>query len=177
VKQAECRRARTGLAADFDGVVFGAAIIGAEDVQPTGLCGGHRQAGRNDRRQRRKPGQIGAIGLRQHGQRVFGGQGRAVGDADHQHGRQQLRRFCQRKRGALQIGRAIAVAGQRAFHGHIQIVSRIGNGDKPAQISLVRHRQAGNIAVIGAGFQGFGTAGGEHQFGIAKRAKGGKAAV
>ena len=162
-------------AADFDGVMLGAAIIGAEDVQTSGFGCSHRQAGRDHRGEGGKAVKVGAIGIGEQRQVVAGGQRQPVGNCNQQHCGQQLRGFRQGNRGAVQRGRAIAQRHQRAFHRHVQIVGWVSHRAQPAQIGLVGHAQAGEVVVIGNSLQRLGAAGGQRQFGGAFGAQGGKA--
>ena len=80
--------------------------------------------------------------------------------------------FGEEKGGAVQVGGAVAQAGQRALHRVAQIIRRVGQRPQPEGIAVVRHHDAHQIAVIGAGFQRLGPAGGEGQNWLAKSAQG-----
>jgi hypothetical protein len=68
-------------------------------------------------------GQIGG----DRGEAVVQREGRGIVQRRHQRGGQKLCRFHQPHGGAVQVGRSVAKAGERAFHGRPQIVIGIGD--------------------------------------------------
>ncbi len=166
MKQAECSRDKHRLAAvgtaDLDGVMLLAAIFGAEDMDAARLAGLHRQAGGDDGVERRGAEQFGlGFGEGDQRQAFGGGEGQAVFHRQHDGGRQKVRGFGQRDRGAVQIGRAVADRAERPFHRRAQIVGRVGHGADPGEAGLWRDHKPGHVAVIGAGLQRLGAPGGD----------------
>jgi len=108
----EPRQHRAGAVglADLDGIMFLAAVLGANDVQPPGLGYRQRQA-RADHRVERADGlgqRRGGGGIDK-GQRPGGGKARRVIERQHQRRRQEPRRLGQPQRQPVQPGVALAV--------------------------------------------------------------------
>ena len=81
----------TVRAADFNGVVFGSAIIGAKDMHAASGTGRHRKPGRDYGRHGRKAVKICGVHLCQKGERVGSGKGHAIGHWHQHSGGQKLR--------------------------------------------------------------------------------------
>ena len=174
MKQAECSRASTGCravrAADLDGVMLLAAIVGAEDVDAAGRLKRPSAPGP------RRPGaateaRASAGAARSSGSSVrlplARKRGRRPATGSTSGGGQQMRRFRQPERGAVQVGRAVAQGLERALHRRPQVIGRVGDRAQPVQAGVGGQREAREIAVIGAGLQRLGAPRGDRQFGRA----------
>ena len=150
-----CKNRRRAIGAtDLDRVMFGAAVLWPEDVQPPCLGGLHRQAGGGDRGQRVMLQQVGLRdGRREPGQQVRFGKFHGVAQRHDKRGGQKLSGFHQGERKAVQPGAALPFSQQRTFHRHAQIVGGVGHGADPAGIGLIRQSDAREIAVICDRFQ------------------------
>ncbi len=162
-------------ATDLDGIVFLAAILGAEDVDAARLRRGHGQASRYDGMQRRCAQKLGSgLGQRQQGQISFRGKCKRIDDRDHDGCRQKMGGFGQRDGGAVKIGRPVAQGPQRAFHRCTQVVGGVGDGAQPFDTLGGGDAKPGKVVVIGPRLERFRAPGSNRKFGLPKAAQRGK---
>lgn len=145
-------------ATDLDGVMLCAAIVGPEDMQPSGFCRVHWKAGGGNRGQGVMQHEVFVRGLGgQLRQAMFMREPVRIGERHNNGSWQKLSRFDQRDGKAVQACVALPFGHKRAFHGHQQIIGGIRKAAHPFGIGIRGQVQAGKVAIIGARLEGFST--------------------